>query len=895
MEKNKALEISQILKKKNFSYNSIHTINDKKKYKSLNYFCPPDIINLFVTIGKNKNFDFINFVIPSNDNIAYLSSIFIAMEIMRDNYKNILNNYIQILKPGTNVELCANGKDTGKIYRFMGESKRFKNLTRIETIPFNNYRKASIEKVVKNIFQFVPTEKKINRKNIGKCDWKDPELSSLDKILGTRTFNNPVLIKNEVIFLSEKKKLENFFKTQYLNFITLDKIISNSFINENGKTDSEHEPLFLYTNKLNNIYEYFKNNKNNKIIISDSISKFSDVTLLNQILQLNNSKFMFFSNEKDFDQIKNLYDKKKHQIWKFEKSEINEWHSLDIEKIDNVPKDIMYQAFKSDYATRTKIIFQNYSDQNISFRTFHEDAFDKLTKNLKKISSIKSENTVEINENLINIYFLKHKLQDYIFGIGEDELNYYNNVKEKLKTFFNYNKKYFSNEEFDCLNEILKIIGEIDISNPNFLKTRRDELRETLAADDGIHNKINTTIISDNPKIKSYYKKNIKEKWDLDMEVNTTQSPRRVFKYAIVPSELNKQRISKIINEHKYKNIIFFSTPSIKTKVKEVRAMDKSKWKKFYLEPEEKVKICNIEKDQEKLFYYSEHINYTTDILKGIDEKADLDTLFYKPFDLSKLKKESSNPDDTEARVIIFYGDAFGYFTENTEFKVINNLINNSKRTLMQTVNFKTLKIDDYLLIRDSSDRDVVEAEAKLYLKSENDYHSMRSQSKKWYEILKTCFDNNQYPNLNINNLYDKMYELGFNKSKYTLKNLKNNLVICPDDEEDLKILIDSLEIITNTKLISAIDLRNVYKSAQKIKVLHRTAGMRMAKKIIKALSEQDVDIDREPVRVDYNKDGTISLNSSESEKPEAWIVQIQEIKKEKYKVAPSEINKVQF
>ena len=165
MEKNKALEISQILKKKNFSYNSIHTINDKKKYKSLNYFCPPDIINLFVTIGKNKNFDFINFVIPSNDNIAYLSSIFIAMEIMRDNYKNILNNYIQILKPGTNVELCANGKDTGKIYRFMGESKRFKNLTRIETIPFNNYRKASIEKAATKALEQMEKERKSDNPN----------------------------------------------------------------------------------------------------------------------------------------------------------------------------------------------------------------------------------------------------------------------------------------------------------------------------------------------------------------------------------------------------------------------------------------------------------------------------------------------------------------------------------------------------------------------------------------------------------------------------------------------------------------------------------------------------------------------------------------------------------
>ena len=76
--------------------------------------------------------------------------------------------------------------------------------------------------------------------------------------------------------------------------------------------------------------------------------------------------------------------------------------------------------------------------------------------------------------------------------------------------------------------------------------------------------------------------------------------------------------------------------------------------------------------------------------------------------------------------------------------------------------------------------------------------------------------------------------------------------------------------------------MRNVYRSAVKIKTLHRRAGRNMSKKILLALRDQDVDVGREPVRVDYNKDGTINLNSHETAKPEAWIVQIQEVKKER-------------
>ena len=143
----------------------------------------------------------------------------------------------------------------------LGKSQRYEKFVRIETIPYGEHGKASIEKEIKNIFQFFPTEKEVNKRNVGTSDWADPHRSNLDRILGTTTFNNPVLIKNNVILLTERLKAETFFKSQYLNLFTLEKIIKKSFINENGEVEGEYEPLLLYTNSLNNLYEYFKNNK----------------------------------------------------------------------------------------------------------------------------------------------------------------------------------------------------------------------------------------------------------------------------------------------------------------------------------------------------------------------------------------------------------------------------------------------------------------------------------------------------------------------------------------------------------------------------------------------------------------------------------------------------------
>ncbi|MDC3162565.1 hypothetical protein OA670_03040, partial [Candidatus Pelagibacter sp.] len=157
----------------------------------------PTITNLFRRIAQEKKFDIINFVLPANDNISYLLTFQICMDEILTNYKTILNNYSEILQPGMNVELC----NSGKIYKYIGPSEKYKNFVRIETIPIGGIGKASIEKKIKDIFQFFPTKKKVNLKNVGKNDWKNINQNSLDAIIGVKTYKNPILTKNNIILL----------------------------------------------------------------------------------------------------------------------------------------------------------------------------------------------------------------------------------------------------------------------------------------------------------------------------------------------------------------------------------------------------------------------------------------------------------------------------------------------------------------------------------------------------------------------------------------------------------------------------------------------------------------------------------------------------------------------
>ena len=92
-------------------------------------------------------------------------------------------------------------------------------------------------------------------------------------------------------------------------------------------------------------------------------------------------------------------------MWKFEKSEIKEWHNLN-NQIKNQENDKnFYNGFQHDYSSKINLIFKNTIDQDIQFTNFKENIFDTLTLNLKKLSQIESENSDEIYEILQTFIF----------------------------------------------------------------------------------------------------------------------------------------------------------------------------------------------------------------------------------------------------------------------------------------------------------------------------------------------------------------------------------------------------------------------------------------------------------------------------------------------------------
>ena len=91
-------------------------------------------------------------------------------------------------------------------------------------------------------------------------------------------------------------------------------------------------------------------------------------------------------------------------------------------------------------------------------------------------------------------------------------------------------------------------------------------------------------------------------------------------------------------------------------------------------------------------------------------------------------------------------------------------------------------------------------------------------------------------------------------------------------------------------------EANKIFKSANKLKTLRQQAGRNITIKIIEALKDKEkIEYDGNPIRLDYTSDGKLLLDNNLNSIPEAWIVTVQKIYKDKKKSKQSQSNKVLF
>jgi len=864
--------------------------------------------NQYVKVGLLKVYPLINKIIlnlkkdliivtPSKKEIAYLSSIFATLNILKNNFEDRVKNFTNWLKEGSNVMLCSSGTETGKIYKYLGKSNDNKYV-RLGSLRDSTVK---IEHRVESILQLCPTPDNNPQGRTGNIP--PPELTPIDELINIKSYGNPILYQNKMIVLTNTFKA---YKKDFLDKETLlsrknqsyDKflndIIKNGQIDEDGSIKDESiEPLLLYTRDLNSLYQYSSKTKNEKIVICDDIKKLNDnIAIVNQIKE-NGDRFRFlvFAGESEFDHINSFHKSGSADIWKFSKKEI-ETHIKDVQH-----DDFDLNTIASGRALSRNIIYCKKKSIPI---VCEENILNRIHSQLDKIRKIiltKDEAIREIIKEILSpLYKRMFVLRDHIFSFPEKLVTEFENEKKDFNIEMQSRKTTLDTETRDHLAKLNNLFQQIPKYGDGIFEGRIDELKKNLELREK-DSKGKYAVLVHKIPTKNYFAKHIKEKWNVDVEIICSIDTARIFENLIVPSELPNYKIENLLLNNNFEKVYLLGSKNFNEKINSIREGLINRWQKLHMSAENKCKAIGLDDNLSHIFYSLEsNISHVQKIIP--QPTIDLEKFFYD--DKSSIFNEdvsSEHEPTVPAFHVIFNGDAHAYLSENFKTQILNNVFDPSafeKKSAPPTKNWQTLNRGDIIMIRDSVDKDVIDKESMLVLGSEEKYLKLKRKINQISETINNAFGKD----FKKNDIRVVFKNVGYDKLLGNVISIANphEGTICPNDFNDLEKIFKACAIVNSKNFTYERNwAKEIFKSARLFKNARIIAGKNLLPKLEAAVRKRkDLDYDGNPLRVDYI-DGELVLGSSETENPEAWIVQINNFEEPRTlkEVKISKINRV--
>ena len=858
-----------------------------------------DYLNIFYLINRiinNIKEDTI-IVTPNKREFAYITSIYSSLNFFYKNYQNQFENFEQWLKPGQNVSLVSSGKQTGVVFKYLG---REKNEFKLETVPKTNkkknYSKTIITQKIETILQFAPTSRTINKGNVKDIAFipKNLSIPEIDKFLKINSFKNPILYENKIILLNNSvERFENFYSSEILNKNNIDyninELISFGSIEPGGNIEGAEvisedkiiEKNIIVTSNTSNIYNYLSRNNNKKIIIGSEIKKISNVSNFLQYSQIKNlknrSNFLIFADDNDFEEIKELKKKTSINVFKLFNKDLIPFNTSEkvTKKIFNAGNEII-----NDIKTK---INKNVIDINVGNETFEriDQCFDNINLNLFN----EDEGTKEdIKTILTPINNLRFRLRDHIFGFEKELSDDFNLILKDFSSELKSRQNQFSHKIYDNLAKIVNLFNTLPKDGLNIFEDRVKNFHEILK----INNPIDTIIYSYNLERKKYYEDNIKKRFNLEFKAITSKNSKKRYKNLIIPSEIISKDIIKLINNSNYENLYFLGSNNLIRKINIIKDDQINKWKSLIIDENKKIKLLNIDiRFKDFLLNESIIVKNTPQNINGNVQNIE-EFLFDNGNDIDF--KDDNNVEKVVPTIPIkLYGDRHVYLTENFDTEILNPILDpySFKREKIKKDAIEIVE-DDILLLRDSSDQDILDKETLLLYNRDLNFKEFKNIALGLEgEIIKSFGITNPFndnKSINLTNLKNCLKKNGYKGSSQTIRLIASGITGCPDDIDDLKKILKACEINCPDNYKYDIDLVNkIYSYNRLYKNLRIQAGRNITPKIYNALrANPDISFDGDPLRVDYNNDGSISLGLDTSEKPEAWIVQVQKTYGEK-------------
>jgi hypothetical protein len=837
-----------------------------------------DYLNIFYLINRlinNIEEDTI-IVTPNKRELAYITSIYSSLNFFYKNYEEQHNNFEQWLKPGQYVSLVSSGEHTGTVYKYLGRDRDNIKLESVAKKNKNtNYSIIKITQKIDTILQFSPTSNTSNKGNVKSIAAipKNLTIPKIDKFLDIKSFRNPILYDNKIILLNNSvKRFENFYTKETLNKkdinYKINELISFGSIDIDGNVHgSDHvhlekkiEPNIIATSSTDNLYNFLNKNLKEKIIICSNIRKISSPGNFIQYQQIKNenpkNKFLIFADENDFNDIE--YLKKGNlsmNVFKlFQKDNKNFYNSDNKIKlphsINEITKDIQSSVDKKIIPLKIK--------NNI----FNE--IDQIFLNIRNNLIFENENSKEIIKDLISpLNNLRFSLQDHIFGFPDDIIDNFSNTINIYSKDFSTKKSFLSEKIIDNLSKLLQVFNSIPKRNSTIFDDRLNEFKLILDENAIDH----TVVYAYDIKRKNYFEKNIKEKFNLQHKAIASKNSKERFKNLIIPSEIITRFMMELINNNNYTKLFFIGGNNLPEKVNDIENQLLNKWELIIIDEIKKCEILNLDSIFQKDLKNPNFLN----IEKSYNKEIKIEDFLYDDYSNINLDNDKDEGKTTPAIPIAFNGDAVGYLTENFTTNLLNPILDPtaySKKNISKKS--KDLEPGDIIMLRDSTDRDILDRESEYIYKGNLTYNELKKKAGGLKKIITESFGEN----ININKFKEILLKFNYIKDIQTIRNIASGNTMCPNINDLIKIL-KACSFNCPDYLFSKDEASNIYYHATQYKILRGKAGRSIKPKIFDALKKMDIDFDGKPLRVDYNSDGSINLGSNITDEPEAWIVEV--------------------
>ena len=836
-------------------------------------------------------------VLPAKKEISYFASIFSSLAFYKNDFQERLNNFEDWLKPGTNVALCSSGKETGKVYKFLG--KKDDNFISLGSLIDKSIK---IDHRIDTLLQLSPIKDDlINEKIIGKKGFiPKPTKSMIDEILNIQSYDNSMLYKNKIIvltnfflsfekFLNSEILLSNISQTN--SNTTLNEIIKVGQIDDDGNIkDRSVEPLIVYTRDLGSIYEFSSKTDDEKIIICDDIKKLNEnLPTLQQIRENNkNFKFLIFAEENEFDHVRVFKENSNTEIWKFSDKEVKTF-------VDQVKYDDF--NLKTSFAGNAYLKHKNHILKKDIYLETDDTVFNSIDFKIKnlvnKIFHYDETKKNNIKDLISGLRTKMYELRDHIFGFTPELID---ETSLQIELFFkklNSMENYLDADLFDDLIEIGNLFKTIKMDKTDIFDKRLDELHENIKLRH-LESKDEYAILTHNLPRKNYYKENIKKRWGLDANVIYSIDNVRPYKTLIVPSELVQSKITRLLLSDNFENIYFIGSKSLKEEMNSVKTDLYNRWVNLNISNEQKCTLLKIDNVFAKFFFPPDQLKSRV----SSDHE-----FFFKENDLSKYTNNIiGDESDTDvikvpAFLTVFNSDCYMFATEGFSFKVFNSVFDPSafdKKGKINKKNYENIKFGDIVLLRHSVDSDALDHEAILGLNNDNEkYFKLKNETKKIPKIINKCLNiardnyqlriNRGLPVLPKSILSNSLRQVNYTKDVNNVLSLSelDAGTICPRYPDDLIKIFKACEIIcteseTYEYKYDEKETVEIFRNARLYKSIRQAAGSRLSKKLDEALikNAKNIEFDGDPLRVDY-VDGNIIFGSDSSDKPEGYIVQV--------------------